>query len=74
MLEMLLELGFRSPKKNEMKVVTGINAVIDYVNDFESKRDDLPYEIDGMVIKVNDIRLQEKLGMTSTPSTLGHCF
>lgn len=64
MLEMLWELGFRSPK-NEMKVVTGINAVIDYVNDFESKRDDLPYEIDGMVIKVNDIRLQEKLGMTS---------
>lgn len=64
MLEMLWELGFRSPK-NEMKVVTGINAIIDYVNDFESKRDDLPYEIDGMVIKVNDIRLQEKLGMTS---------
>ncbi|MBS1732366.1 MAG: NAD-dependent DNA ligase LigA [Bacteroidetes bacterium] len=64
MLEMLWELGFRSPK-NEMKVVTGINAVLDYVNDFESKRDDLPYEIDGMVIKVNDTRLQEKLGMTS---------
>ncbi len=64
MLEMLWDLGFRSPK-NEMKVVKGIQPVIDYVNHFESKRDNLPYEIDGMVIKVNDILLQEKLGMTS---------
>ncbi|MFT3909431.1 MAG: NAD-dependent DNA ligase LigA [Ferruginibacter sp.] len=64
MLEMLWNLGFRSPKK-EMKVVKGINAVIENVLAFESKRDDLPYEIDGMVIKVNDIELQEKLGMTS---------
>ncbi|MEO6669231.1 MAG: NAD-dependent DNA ligase LigA [Ferruginibacter sp.] len=64
MLEMLWNLGFRSPKK-EMNVVTGINAVIKNVQDFEAKRDDLPYEIDGMVIKVNDIQLQERLGMTS---------
>ncbi len=64
MLEMLWELGFRSPKK-EMKVVTGIDAVIAHVMDFEAGRDELPYEIDGMVIKVNDLSLQEKLGMTS---------
>ena len=64
MLEMLWQLGFRSPKK-EMKIVKGINAVIEHVHAFEAKRDDLPYEIDGMVIKVNDIQLQEKLGMTS---------
>jgi DNA ligase (NAD+) len=64
MLEMLWELGFRSPKK-EMKVVKGIDKVIDYVNEFETKRDDLPYEVDGMVIKVNDLHLQEQLGMTS---------
>jgi DNA ligase (NAD+) len=64
MLEMLWELGFRSPK-HEMKVVKGIDKVIDYVNEFEIKRDDLPYEVDGMVIKVNDLFLQEKLGMTS---------
>ena len=63
-LEMLWELGFRSPKK-EMKVFKGIDAVIKYCNDFEAKRDDLPYEIDGMVIKVNDVELQDKLGMTS---------
>jgi len=64
MLEMLWDLGFRSPK-NEMKVVKGINGVIKYIEEFEEKRDGLPYEIDGMVVKVNDLQLQEKLGMTS---------
>lgn len=64
MLEMLWTLGFRSPK-NEMNVVKGIKEVIKYVAEFEARRDALPYEIDGMVIKVNDLILQEKLGMTS---------
>jgi DNA ligase (NAD+) len=63
-LNMLWQCGFRSPEK-EKRVVKGIQGVIDYVLEFEQKRDDLPYEIDGMVIKVNDIALQEKLGMTS---------
>lgn len=63
-LERLWQLGFRSPEK-EKKVVKGIQGVIDYCHEFESKRDDLPYEIDGMVIKVNDLALQDKLGMTS---------
>ena len=64
MLEMLWDLGFRSPKK-EMKVVKGIGGVIQFVEEFEIKRDNLPYEIDGMVIKVNDLHLQDRLGMTS---------
>ena len=64
MLEMLWNLGFRSPVKL-MKVVKGIQGIIDYVTSFEAGRDELPYEIDGMVIKVNDLALQEKLGMTS---------
>jgi DNA ligase (NAD+) len=64
MLQMLWQLGFRSPV-NEMKVVQGIQGIIDYVTDFEAKRDNLAYEIDGMVIKVNDLKLQERLGMTS---------
>lgn len=63
-LEMLWELGFRSPQK-EKKVFKGIDPVIKYCNAFEIKRDDLPYEIDGMVIKVNDVALQDKMGMTS---------
>ncbi|NBV30833.1 MAG: DNA ligase (NAD(+)) LigA, partial [Chitinophagaceae bacterium] len=63
-LQLLWDLGFRSPEK-EKKVFKGIAAVIDYCKEFEEKRDNLPYEIDGMVIKVNSIPLQEKLGMTS---------
>ncbi len=61
---MLWQLGFRSPAR-EMKVVKGIDAVIAYCAEFEAHRDDLPYEIDGMVIKVNDYQLQDKLGMTT---------
>lgn len=63
-LDMLWELGFRSPKQ-EKKVFKGIQKVVDYCNDYEQKRDDLPYEIDGMVIKVNNLALQDKMGMTS---------
>src|SRR5215203_2675694 len=63
-LEMLWELGFRSPNK-EKKVLQGIQAVLEYCNEFEIKRDELPYEIDGMVVKVNDIDLQDRMGMTS---------
>ena len=64
MLKQLWDLGFRSPKK-EMTVVKGIQDVIEFVNNFEKQRDELPYEIDGMVIKVNNLELQENLGMTS---------
>lgn len=63
-LELLWELGFRSPMK-EKKVFKGIEAVIKYCHEYEQKRDDLPYEIDGMVIKVNDLELQDQLGMTT---------
>ncbi len=63
-LQLLWDLGFRSPQK-EKRVVQGIQLVIDYCLEFETKRDDLPYEIDGMVVKVNSLAIQEKLGMTS---------
>ena len=63
-LEMLWDLGFRSPFK-QMKVLDSIGAVIDYCVQFENQRDGLPYEIDGMVIKVNNFHLQDKMGMTS---------
>ncbi len=63
-LQMLWNTGFRSPL-NEMKVLKGIHAVIEYCKEFEGKRDELPYEIDGMVIKVNDLDLQDAMGMTT---------
>ena len=63
-LQMLWDLGFRSPQK-EKRIVKGIRAVIDYCHEFEKQRDELPYEIDGMVIKVNSIALQDRMGMTT---------
>jgi DNA ligase (NAD+) len=63
-LDMLWDLGFRSPQK-EKKVFKTIQPVIDYCLAFETGRDKLPYEIDGMVIKVNDFALQDKMGMTT---------
>ncbi len=63
-LKMLWDLGFRSPEK-EKKVVQGIQGVIDYIRHFEAGRESLPYEIDGMVVKVNSIPIQENLGQTS---------
>ena len=61
---MLWDLGFRSPVK-EKKICHDIHEVIQYCREYEAKRDHLPYEIDGMVVKVNDTALQEKLGMTT---------
>ncbi len=63
-LEMLWNLGFRSPVKEKI-VVKGIDAVIKHCTGFEEGRDSLPYEIDGMVVKVNDLALQDRLGMTT---------
>ncbi len=63
-LELLYQLGFRTPAR-EKKVLKGVDAVIKYCQEFEAGRDDLPYEIDGMVIKVNDVELQDRLGMTT---------
>jgi DNA ligase (NAD+) len=63
-LEWLYNLGFPTPAK-EMQRFTHINDVIAFCEAFEARRDDLPYEVDGLVIKVNNFDLQEKMGMTS---------
>ncbi|HTN46270.1 MAG TPA: NAD-dependent DNA ligase LigA [Flavipsychrobacter sp.] len=63
-LDWLYRLGFSTPVK-EMKRFSNIEEVINFCSEFESHRDDLPYEVDGLVIKVNSIELQEKMGMTS---------
>lgn len=63
-LKYLYNLGFPTPAK-EMKPFTSIDQVIEFCNDFEARRDDLPFEVDGLVIKVNRFDLQEKMGMTS---------
>jgi len=63
-LQWLYDLGFPTPAK-EMKVFKHIDEVIKYCHEFEAHRDDLPFEVDGLVIKVNDFALQDKLGMTT---------
>jgi DNA ligase (NAD+) len=47
------------------KLCRGINEVKKFVEDWESKRDKIDYEIDGIVIKVNDLDDQKKLGFTA---------
>ncbi|TAF49692.1 MAG: NAD-dependent DNA ligase LigA, partial [Sphingobacteriia bacterium] len=63
-LDLLWKMGFRSPQK-EKKVFADIEGVIAFCAQYEAQRDDLPYEIDGMVVKVNQLALQDRLGMTS---------
>jgi len=48
-----------------IKKVNNIKEVIDYINYWEEKRKELPYDIDGIVIKVNNYNDQERLGVTA---------
>jgi DNA ligase (NAD+) len=50
---------------DEIKVVTGAAGCMDYFRLIESKRDDLPYDIDGVVYKVNQYALQRELGFVA---------
>lgn len=63
MLEYLKKLGFRI--NSQYEIFTKIEDVIDYCLGFVEKRHDLPYDIDGMVIKVNDLASQQVLGYTA---------
>lgn len=63
-LETLYNLGFKVPK-SEMTVCENIEEVIKTCDDWDAKRDDYPYEIDGLVVKVNSLNLQDQAGATS---------
>jgi DNA ligase (NAD+) len=62
-LEALKQLRFRA--STDWKLCDGIEEVIEYCTAWDGKREKLPYEIDGVVIKVNSIGLQSELGFTS---------
>ena len=65
-IEVLGELGLKIPMHNvERKICKNIHEVIAFCNDWQEKRDEYGYEIDGMVVKVNSFELQEKCGFTS---------
>ena len=59
----LKEMRFRA--SDDWKLCDGIDAVIKYCEAWDSKREKLPYAIDGVVIKVNSTGLQNELGFTS---------
>lgn len=48
-----------------IRLVHNVNEILDYIKEWTEKRDSLPYEIDGIVIKVNDIHMQKELGNTA---------
>ena len=62
-LQALKQLHFRA--SDDWKLCAGIEAVTAYCDDWDAKREKLPYEIDGVVIKVNSIPIQNELGYTS---------
>jgi DNA ligase (NAD+) len=62
-LETLKQLRFRA--SSDWKLCSGIEKVVEYCTDWDEKREKLPYEIDGVVIKVNSTGLQNELGFTS---------
>ncbi|MFM0598649.1 NAD-dependent DNA ligase LigA [Streptococcus suis] len=61
-LEKLDALGFVT--NHEYCLAESIDDTWDFIEKIAERRDDLPYEIDGVVIKVNDLAIQEELGFT----------
>ncbi|MBK8502742.1 MAG: NAD-dependent DNA ligase LigA [Saprospiraceae bacterium] len=63
-MQLLQKLGFKVPT-NERKNCSNIQEVIDFCDEWQAKRDGYPYEIDGMVVKLNNVRQQQLVGATS---------
>ncbi|HCA78571.1 MAG TPA: DNA ligase [Bacteroidetes bacterium] len=59
-LAILRDLGF--PVSRETRICRNVEAVVEYWRDWETRRDSLPYDIDGVVVKVDALRHQERLG------------
>jgi DNA ligase (NAD+) len=57
------EWGFHVPES--IRLCNNIEDVLTFINHWETERKNLPYDIDGVVIKVNSIPLQEELGFTA---------
>ena len=62
-LEMARVWGFKVPP--EAKLVNSIDAVLEYIKYWDEHRHNLPYEIDGVVVKVNNLYQQDELGFTA---------
>ena len=62
-IQYLSELGL--PTNSNIKLANNESEILDYINYWTKYRPNLPYEIDGIVIKVNDIAMQNELGFTA---------
>lgn len=62
-LEQARQWGFKVP--NAGIVCKDLNEVLAFIKEWEDKREDLPYETDGVVVKVNDLQIQQELGYTA---------
>ena len=62
-LQKASEWGFKVP--SVAKLASSIDAVLDFINYWDVHRHDLPYETDGVVVKVNNLQQQEELGYTA---------
>ena len=62
-LQKARDWGFKIP--NQIEKHSNVENVLKFINKWEKDRHGLPYEIDGIVIKVNDINLQEEMGFTA---------
>ena len=62
-LEKAAKSGFKVP--DTLEVVNSIDAVFDFIKHWDTARHNLPYETDGVVIKVNSLPFQEELGYTA---------
>lgn len=62
-LDYLEKLGFQTNPYR--RLCSNIEEVLAYIEEWQGKRDSLPYEIDGIVVKVNSFALQEELGSTA---------
>lgn len=62
-MEMARNLGFKIP--NTIKVCSTIDEVFSFIENWDTKRYSLPYETDGVVIKVNSLAQQDELGYTA---------
>ncbi len=62
-IDFLRELGFVTNHKLN-GLAKNTNEIISYINDLAKKREGLPFEIDGVVLKVNNLKDEEKLGFT----------
>ena len=62
-LQKARDWGFKVPTQS--KLAKNLNEVFEYINYWDKHRHDLPYETDGVVIKVNNLQHQEELGYTA---------